>query len=189
MGILSDLKSFKLRLCHYTEAAPDTYCNDTTKIILAGTLLKGRAGDWYEGPVDPVTCLAPPTLTFDALLVQLSDYFGGGVIIQTLERSLINVRQTDSVSEFVVAFPNITNAFNPGWRDAPLISEFMQNLKEVVRYELTGRGALPITFQAYVAAAIAAESNQAAAHSSRGGHQLQNQPRPAFVPKPISQTP
>ena len=47
--------------------------------------------------MDPVTCLAPPTLTFDALLVQLSDCFGGGVTIQTLERSLINLRQTGSV--------------------------------------------------------------------------------------------
>ena len=35
----------------------------------------------------------------------------------------------------------------------------MQKLKEVVRYELTGRGALPNTFQTYVAAAIAVESN------------------------------
>ena len=78
-----------------------------------GTLLKGTAGDWYEGLVDLVTCLAPPTLTFDAFLVQLSDYFGGGVTIQTLERSLINLRQTGSVSKFAVAFQNITNAFNP----------------------------------------------------------------------------
>ena len=92
---------------------------------------------------------------------------------------------TSSVSEFAVAFQNITNAFNPRWPDAPLIFEFMQKSEEVVRYELTSRGALPITFQAYVAAAIAVESNQAAVYSSRGSHQIQNPPRPAFVPKPI----
>ena len=40
----------------------------------------------------------------------------------------------------------------------------MQKLKEVIRYELTSRGTLPSTFQAYVAAAMAVELNQAAAH-------------------------
>ena len=120
--------------------------------------------------MDPVTSLVPPSITFDAFLDQLSDYFGGGVTTQTLERSLINLRQTGSVSEFAVAFHNITNVFNPRWPDAPLIFDFMQKLKEVMRYELTGRGTLPSNFQEYVAATMAVELNQAAAHSSRDGH-------------------
>ena len=63
--------------------------------------------------MDPITSVTNPALTFAAFLGQLSDYFGGGVTPQTLERSLINLRHTGSVSEFAVAFQNITNAFNP----------------------------------------------------------------------------
>ena len=177
------LKSFKLRLCQFIGAAPATYHDDYSKIVFTGSLLHGTAGDWYEGLMDPATSLFPPSLSFDAFLGQLTDYFGGGVTPQTLERSLINLRQTGSVSEFAISFQSITNAFNPRWPDAPLIFEFMQKLKEVIRYELTGRGTLPSTFQAFVAAAITVELNQAAAHSSRGGSQSSNAPRLPFVPK------
>ena len=144
LGNPSELKSFKLRLCQFIGSAPATYPTDEYKIMLAGSYLKGSAGQWYECLVDPITNRVPTTITFDVFLGQLSDYFGGGVTSQTLERSLINLRQTGSVSDFAIAFQNITNAFNPRWPDAPLIFEFMQKLKEVIRYELTARGALPI---------------------------------------------
>lgn len=183
-GNPSELKFFKLRLCQFLGSAPDTYHDDYTKIIYTGSLLQGTAGTWYASLVDPATSFVPPSVTFDAFIAQLSDYFGGGVTAQTLERSLITLRQTGSVSEFAVAFQNITNAFNPRWPDAPLIFEFMQKLKEAIRYELTGRGTLPSTFQAFVTAAITVELNQAAAHSSRGGNQSNPVPRPLFHPKP-----
>ena len=53
-------------------------------------------------------------------------------------------------------------------------------LKENIRFELTARGSLPTTFQAYLTAAIAVEQNQAAAALSRS--QPSPQPRPPFIP-------
>ena len=188
-GNPAELKHLKLRLCQFLASAPDTYHNNYTKIIFTGSLLQGTAGTWYASLVDPATSLVPDFVTFDAFIEQLSDYFGSGVTTQTLERSLINLRQTGSVSEFAVLFQNITNAFNPRWPDAPLIFEFMQKLKESIRYELTGRGTLPSTFQAFVTAAITVELNQAAAHSSRGGGQPHPASRTPFTPKPATPSP
>ena len=55
-------------------------------------------------------------------------------------------------------------------------------LKEVIRFELTARGTPPSTFQAYIAAAISVELNQAAAHPSRGRSKQPHANRPPFNP-------
>ena len=171
-----------LRLTQYVGANFDRYNNTQDQILFAGSLLKGLAGTWYEALVDPITYRISPSYSFESFLQELDDFFGGGVNVQTLERSLINLRQTGTVSELAIAFQNITNTFRPKWPDHPLIFIFSQKLKEVVRFELTGRGSPPSVFQAYVTAAIAVELNQAAAHSSRGGSQLPLAPRPLFQP-------
>ena len=133
--------------------------------------------------MDPATSLVPPHVTFEHFIAHMSTYFGGGVNQQTLQRSLINLRQTGSVAEFAVAFQNITNAFHPNWTDAPLIFEFMQKLKEVVRFRLIENGSLPLTLQGYVAAALLVESNQADANSSRGISHPPAPSRQPFIPK------
>ena len=90
--------------------------------------------------------MVPASYTFDIFLQQLEDFFGGAITLQSRERSLILLRQTGTVSELAIAFQTITNAFRPRWSDHPLIYVFSQKLKEVVRFELTARGALPLTF-------------------------------------------
>ena len=77
------------------------------------------------------------------------------------------LRQTGSVSELAIAFQNITNTFIPRWGDHPLIFVFSQKLRETVRFEMTAWGAIPLTFQTYIAAAISVEHNHAAAALSR----------------------
>ena len=133
--------------------------------------------------MDPTTNRIPPSYTFDSFLLEMINFFGGGVNILILERDLRNLRQTGSVSEFAINFQNITNCFYPRWPDHPLIFEFSGKLKEVVRYELMGRGSPPLTFQAYVAAAILVETNLAAQQTSRGGSQPPAIPRQPFNPK------
>ena len=88
------------------------------------------------------------------------------------------LRQTGSVSDLAVAFQTITHSFIPRWPDHPFIYLFSRKLKESVRFELTARGSLPLTFPAYVAAAITVEQNQAAAASSRSQPPSQPPPRP-----------
>ena len=138
---------------------PLTYAIAETQIIFAGHLLEGMAADWYYSLVDLATFRVPPTYTLLSFLHELEDFFGGGVTLQNLERSLITVRQTGTVSELAIQFQSITDAFRPRWPDHPLIFEFAQKLKEVIRFELTSRGTPPPTFQAYIAAAISMEQN------------------------------
>ena len=95
---------------------------------------------------------------------------------------------TGTVSELAIAFQTITNAFRPRWSDHPLIYVFSQKIKEVVRFELTARGALPLTFQAFISAAISVELNQAAAASSRS-HHPPPLPHLPYTPKPIPSNP
>ena len=86
-----------------------TYHNDYSKIVYSGSLLKAIVGICFESLVDPDTNLVPPHIIFEIFVAQLSEYFGGGVNAQTLERSLINLRQTGTVSDFAVAFQNIVS--------------------------------------------------------------------------------
>ena len=57
---------------------------------------------------------------------ELEDFFGGGVTLQSRERSRIILRQTRPVSELAIAFQNITDSFRPRWTDHPLIFVFSQ---------------------------------------------------------------
>ena len=40
----------------------------------------------------------------------MANFFGGAVNVMTWERTLIDLRQTGSVSDHAIAFQNITNA-------------------------------------------------------------------------------
>ena len=103
--------------------------------------------------------MVPTSYTFDTFLLELEDFFGGAITLQSRERSLTVLRQTGTVSELAIAFQTITNTFRPRWSDHPLMYVFSQKLKEVVRFELTAHGALPFTFQAFMSAAISVELN------------------------------
>ena len=182
-GTPSEIYSFRLRLGQFMGTNNDIYTNSRDQILYAGSLLDGQAGEWYLSLVDPHTFHVPSFYTLDSFLQELEDFFGGAITLQSRERSLIILRQTGSVSELAIAFQTITNNFNPRWSDHPLIFVFSQKLKEVVRFELTSRGSVPDTFQAYLAAAISVEHNQAAAAQSRS--QLPPPPRLPFIPKAI----
>ena len=113
------------------------------------------------------TTRLPLSYTIDSFIQALEDFSGGGNTLQSWERALDILRQTGSVSELAIAFQNITSTFSPRWYDHPLIYVFSKKLKKVIRFELTARGSLPTTFQAYLAAAISAGRNQVAAALSR----------------------
>ena len=186
-GSSSDLNSFKLRLIQYLGSNMDAYADSHNQILFTGSLMDGPASQWYESLIDPSTYHVPSTYTFDTFIQELDDFFGGGVTLHSRERSLIGLRQTGSVSELAISFQNITNHFRPRWPDHPLIFVFSQKLKEVIRFELTARGDLPSKFQAYIAAAISIEHNQAAAAQSRS--HPHPPPRLPFIPKAILPSP
>ena len=182
-GDPSELRSFQLQLCEFLSGSPARYHDDYSRILYSGSSLKGAARKWYEGLMDPSTNRLPPAYTFDFFLSEMISFFGGGVNILTLERDLANLRQTGSVSDYAISFQTITNCFHPRWPDHPLIFTFALRLKESVRYELMARGSPPLTFQAYIAAAVKVEMNLAAAHSSKGGSHPPPAPRLPFNPK------
>ena len=174
---------FKLKLYQFLMGNYNTYGTAESQLLFAGSLLEGSAGQWYSTLVDPSTLLLPPSYTLDSFWQELEDFFGGGVTLQSRERALDILRQTGSVSELAISFQNITSTFTPRWSDHPLIYVFSKKLKEVVRFELTARGSVPATFQAYVAMAIMVEQNQAAAASSRSQSSSNPPPRtPPVIP-------
>ena len=120
-GTPSQVRLFKLRLTQYVGAMPQIYATAESQILFAGHLLEGLAADWYYSLVDPATFRVPPTYTLLSFLQELEDFFGGRVTLQHLERSLITLRQTGTVSELAIQFQSITNAFRPRWPDYPLI--------------------------------------------------------------------
>ena len=97
----------------------------------------------------------------------MSAFFGGGLTLASREHSLDDLRQTRTVSVLDIAFQNIINTYVPRWNDSASIYFLSRKLKEAVRFEVTARGNVPTTLQAYIAAAIAVEHNQAATVKSR----------------------
>ena len=180
-GTHSELRSFQLRLCEYLQGCPSRYHDDRTRMLFTSSVLVGSARKWYEGLLDPYNNQLPSDYTFDQFLVDMQAFFGGGVNVLALERDLTNLRQTGSVSEYAIKFQNITNSFIPRWPDHPLIFQFSMHLNSSVRSELIGRGSPPLTFQAYVAAAVIVEMNQAEARSARGGGHSSPAPRLPFI--------
>ena len=97
-GIPSELPRFKLRLYQFLMGNFNTYGDNASQLLFAGSLLKGSAGQWYSTLVDPTTLLLPPSYTLDSFWQELEDFYGGWVTLQSRERSLDVLRQTGSVS-------------------------------------------------------------------------------------------
>ena len=97
----------------------NTYGDNASQLLFAGSLLEGSAGQWYSTLVDPTILLLPPSYTLDSFWQELEDFFGGVVTLQSRERSLDVLRQTKSVSELAISFQNITSTFIPRWSDHP----------------------------------------------------------------------
>ena len=137
------------------------------------------AAVWYNSQVDPSTLHLPPSWDLSTFLAALEAFLGGGVTTHSMERDFRNLRQTSSVSDLAIAFQNITNTFPKVWPNHALIFFFSDKLNGPIRYELIARGNIPTTFQAYGAAAISIQHNQAAANKQKP-HPL----RPSFSPQP-----
>ena len=112
-GLPSELPMFKLNLYQFLMGNYTTYGDHESHLLFAGSLLKGSAGQWYSTIVDPSTLRLPPSYTLDSFWQELEDFFGGGVTLQSRERSLDVLRQTGSVSELTISFQNITSTFIP----------------------------------------------------------------------------
>ena len=182
-GTPSELPTFKLKLFQFLMGNHNTYQDFESQLMLAGSLLVGSAGQWYLSLIDPTTIRLPPSYTIYTFIQEFEDFFGGDNTLQSRERSLDILRQTGSVSKLAISFQNITSTFSPRWFDHPLIYVFSKKLKEVVRFELTPKGSVPVTFQAYVAMAIMVEQNQAAAALSRSQGSSNPPPRtPPIIP-------
>ena len=77
-GLPTELPLFKLKLLHYLVGNQSTYHDSETKLLFAGSLLVGSAGQWYHALVDPVTLLLPPTYDLPRFFHELEGFFGGG---------------------------------------------------------------------------------------------------------------
>ena len=146
-GLATELPEFKMKMCQFLNGYPHTYTTSRTQLLYAGHNLIGPASQWYRAHVDPATQELPPSYDLASFFQALEDFFGGAVTLQSRERALRSLRQTDSVSELVIAFQTIVHTFSPLWADHPLIYTFSDELKENIRFELTARDSLPTTFQ------------------------------------------
>ena len=136
-GLPSKLLVFKLKLNQFVLGNHNTYTNAESQVLFAGSLLTGSAGQWYASLVDPITFKLPPHNTVASFFQAFEDFSGGGVTLDSRERSFDILRQTGTVAELAIAFQNITNTFIPRWQDHPLIYFFSRKLKEVIRFQLT----------------------------------------------------
>ena len=162
-----ELTTFKIKLTQYLRGNFNTFYDDGSQLLYAGSLLSGPAQQWYETIVDTVTTALPPHYTLDLFLSELTAFFGGGVTMASREHSLDNLRQTGTVSDLAITFQNIINTYVPRWNDSASIYIFSRKLKEAIRFELAARGNVPTSFQAYIAEAISVEHNLAAAVKGR----------------------
>ena len=97
-GNPSELPTFKLKLNQFLIGNHNTYTDSASQLLYTGGLLSGCAYQWYQSLVDPFTLQLPPTYTLDIFFQEMAKFFGGGITLQTRERSLDVLRQTGTVS-------------------------------------------------------------------------------------------
>ena len=182
-GDPSELKTFRIKLVQFLRGNGNTFFDDQSQVMYAGSLLQGPAQQWLETLIDPVTVNLPDHYTLDLFLDELTSFFGGAATIASRENDLDDLRQTGTVVQFAVAFQTIINTFNPRWTDSAAIYVFSRKIKEQIRYLVAGKGNVPTTFQAYIAAAVAMEANLAAG-KHRNPPQQQQQPQRQQNPNP-----
>ena len=120
----SELGSFRIKVSQFIYGNHNTYTTAASQVMCAGALLIGPAAQWYESLVDLTTMQLPTHYTLPIFFHELADFFGGGVTLDSRERSLIGLRQVGTVAELAISFQNITNTFSPRWADHPLIYTF-----------------------------------------------------------------
>ena len=188
-GDPAELRTFKFKLVQFLRGNYNTYFDDQSQVMYAGSLLQGAAQQWLETLIDPHTANLPPHYTLDLFLAELSAFFGGGVTLAAKEHLLDDLRQTGSVSDFAIAFRNIINSYPDGWNDSAAIFVFSRKLKGDVRGEMGRRGAAPTNLQAYIVAAIGAEqwladNKPRSSQQQQQQHQQQQQPQRQQNPNP-----
>ena len=62
-GIPSELPMFKLKLCQFLMGNYNTYSDNETHLLFAGSLLVGSAGQWCHSLIDPHTVRLPSSYT------------------------------------------------------------------------------------------------------------------------------
>ena len=62
-GVPSELPIFKLKLYQFLMGNFNTYSNNDTQLLFAGSLLVGAAGQWYHSLIDPLTIRLPSSYT------------------------------------------------------------------------------------------------------------------------------
>lgn len=150
-----ELAGLSIIVIQFIMACPYTYVTEVNKVVCAGVILTSPARAWYQSKVDPATYLLPFAYTLPISLRELAAFFGAGVTQATLERALTALRQTTTVAQFAIDFQISTNTFDPLWSDGPPIYIFEGKLKEVVQFQLTSQGGVPMVFQDYITTAIA----------------------------------
>ena len=95
LGVANDLPRFKLKLTHYLWGHQTSYPTPQRRLLYSASLLLGAAEQWLITHVDPITTLLPSSWDVDTLFSELENFFGGAATLQSRERDLRALKQTN----------------------------------------------------------------------------------------------
>jgi hypothetical protein len=143
-GKLSACEPFFAYLSIVFSADRTRFANDETKILFAISYLIGNAFGYIEPylPDIDATENKPEILTnYNTFKNALVTAFGDSNPVISAESSLRNLKQTSSAAAYATDFRRLSRRM--GWNECALVSQFMLNLKDSVKDELSRRE--PIT--------------------------------------------
>lgn len=149
-GARAALTSFLVQLNMVISLQPTRFGTERTKVMFAGSYLRGTALLWFQPyvgqePADPIMD------SFQLFCNKLKELFGDPDEESTAERNLYSLKQRGSATSYLADFRRYSVLVK--WNDEAKMSQFYKGLKETIKDEIA-RGDRPKDLEKMIEQAI-----------------------------------
>lgn len=109
-------------------SSPASFATDLSKILYAGSWLRGNAFDWFQPRLDSGEIM---NITWSQFETGFLYSFGDPDHKQNVTRELQRIRQSDSVSSYATHFFQLSTQLE--WNDEALRAQFYEGLRDDVK--------------------------------------------------------
>lgn len=133
-GSRAEFENFTTNLQLHFRSNPQAFKSEESKIIYAGTYLRGSAYSWFKPHIDPSTG-AVSFLTYASFIEALGAAFDDPDAYATAERELETIRQTGSCANYYAHIVSIFSRLK--WQEEGVKIHFLRKgLKTPLRMQL-----------------------------------------------------
>jgi hypothetical protein len=133
----------------------NNYPNEESKVIYAGSFLRGSALAWFKPLLedrvhhgDQASATTKNVFTWEGFVGELGKMYGDVDERRTAERKLETLRQKKTVAQYAAIFQQYTPRI--GWNNEALLAQFRLGLKSEIKDMLINQPSLPTDLDDYI---------------------------------------